>query len=213
LLIDTYDTVAAVDRVIAASRDTGVAVTGVRIDSGDLASLARDVRRRFDAAGFRDVRIVLSGDLDEFRIRDLLAQGAPADSFGVGTMLGTSYDAPALGAVYKLVAQENGGVVQPVMKHSTDKITDPGMHQIFRLPGGDVIGLDGEDIAGRRLLAPVMSDGMAHDVPPLAELRERALAEVAALPDAVRRLEDPVQWPVQRSQKLRELRRSLGAPE
>ncbi len=213
LLIDTYDPVAAVDRVIAASRDTGVAVTGVRIDSGDLSSVAHEVRRRFDAAGLRDVHIVLSGDLDEYRIRDLLAQGTPVDSFGVGTMLGTSYDAPALSAVYKLVAQEHDGDVQPVMKHSTDKITEPGVHQVFRTPAGDVIGLDDEDIEGRRLLAPVMTDGSAHDVPRLQEIRERALAEVAALPAAVRRLEDPAPWPVRRSERLRALRRSLGAPE
>ena len=213
LLIDTYDTVAAVDRVIAASRNTGVAVTGVRIDSGDLAALAHEVRRRFDAAGFRDVRIVLSGDLDEFRIRDLLSEGAPVDSFGVGTMLGTSYDAPALGAVYKLVAQERLGVMQPVMKHSTDKITEPGVHQVFRTSSGDVIGLDDEDLEGRRLLAPVMTDGTAHDVPRLEEIRERALAEVAALPAEVRRFENPTEWPVRRSERLRGLRRTLGAPE
>lgn len=213
LLIDTYDTVAAVDRVIAASRDTGVAVTGVRIDSGDLVSLAAEVRRRFDAAGLRDVHIVLSGDLDEYRIRDLLAQATPVDAFGVGTMLGTSYDAPALGAVYKLVAQQEAGVMHPVMKHSTDKITEPGVHQVFRTSAGDVVGLDDEHIEGRRLLAPVMTDGSAHDVPRLREIRERALAEVAALPAEVRRLESPATWPVQRSERLRALRRSLGAPE
>lgn len=213
LLIDTYDTVAAVDRVIAASHDTGVAATGVRIDSGDLASLASAVRRRFDAAGRRDVQIVLSGDLDEYRIAELLAQGTPVDSFGVGTMLGTSYDAPSLGAVYKLVAQQEEGVMRPVMKHSTDKITEPGVHQVFRTSAGDVVGLDDEDIDGRRLLAPVMTDGSAHDVPRLQDIRERALAEVAALPAEVRRLENPAAWPVQRSERLRALRRSLGAPE
>ncbi|MBV8526814.1 MAG: nicotinate phosphoribosyltransferase [Candidatus Dormibacteraeota bacterium] len=213
LLIDTYDTVAAVDRVIAAAHDTGVTVTGVRIDSGDLMAVADEVRRRFDAAGLRDVHIVLSGDLDEYRIRDLLAQGTPVDSFGVGTMLGTSYDAPALSAVYKLVSQQEGGLMQPVMKHSTDKLTEPGVHQVFRTPAGDVIGLDDEDIAGRRLLAPVMSNGSAHDVPRLQEIRERALAQVAALPAEVRRLEDPAEWPVARSERLRALRRSLGARE
>ena len=213
LLIDTYDTVAAVDRVIAASRDTGIAVAGVRIDSGELPSVAHEVRQRFDAAGLRDVHIVLSGDLDEYRIRDLLAQGTPVDSFGVGTRLGTSYDAPALGAVYKLVAQEHDGRMQPVMKHSTDKITEPGVHQAFRSSSGDVVGLDDEDLEGRRLLVPVMTNGTAHDLPRLPDIRERALAEVAALPAEVRRLEHPVEWPVRRSPRLRDLRRSLGAPE
>ena len=213
LLIDTYDTVAAVDRVIAASRDTGTAVSGVRIDSGDLASVAQDVRGRFDAAGLRDVHIVLSGDLDEYRIHDLLAQGTPVDSFGVGTMLGTSYDAPALAAVYKLVAQEHDGRMQPVMKQSTDKISEPGVHQVFRTSSEDVVGLDDEDLEGSRLLAPVMTSGTAHAVPRLRDIRERALAEVAALPPEVRRLEHPEEWRVRRSPRLRELRHSLGAPQ
>lgn len=213
LLIDTYDTLAAVDKVIAASHATGVAVTGVRVDSGDITSLARDVRARFDAAGMGHVHIVASGDLDEYRIRDLLASGAPIDAFGVGTMMGTSFDAPALGGIFKLVAQEQDGALRPVMKHSTDKITEPGVHQVFRTETGDVLGLDGEAVQGRRLLHRVMTDGHALDVAPLSALRERALAEVAALPEPVRRFEDPDAWPVRRSPELRTLRRSLGAPE
>jgi nicotinate phosphoribosyltransferase len=213
LLIDTFDTVAAVERVVAASRATGVAVTGVRIDSGDLAVLARAVRQRLDDWGMRDVHIVASSDLDEYRIRDMLSRGAPVDAFGVGTMMGTSYDAPALGGVFKLVAQVEEGELRPVMKHSTEKITEPGVHQVFRTGAGDVIGLDGEDVPGRRLLERMMTDGVAHDVPPLADIRQRALAEVAALPDEVRRLDDPAPLPVRRSPQLRALRRSLGAPE
>ncbi|HEX6538212.1 MAG TPA: nicotinate phosphoribosyltransferase [Candidatus Dormibacteraeota bacterium] len=213
LLIDTYDTVAAVDRVVAASQSTGVPVTGVRIDSGDLLTLSRAVRARLDAAGLAETRIVASGDLDEFRIHELLAHAAPVDAFGVGTMMGTSYDAPALGGVYKLVAQEHDGVMQAVMKHSTDKITEPGVHQVFRTEDGDAVGLDGEALTGRRLVERVMTAGTSQDVPPLADIREHARDEVASLPAAVRRLTDPEPWPVRRSPALRALRRSLGAPE
>jgi nicotinate phosphoribosyltransferase len=213
LLIDTYDTVAAVDRVVAASRATGVPVTGVRIDSGDLLTLSRAVRARLDAAGFTAARIVASGDLDEFRIHDLMARGAPVDAFGVGTMMGTSYDAPALGGVYKLVAQQEHGEMKPVMKHSTDKITEPGVHQVFRTPDGDTIGLDNEELPGRTLLQRVMTGGTSHDLPPLGAIREHARDERASLPGGVRRLDNPDLWPVHRSVALRDLRRRLGAPE
>src|SRR5258708_33991286 len=96
LLVDTYDTLRGVDRAIAASRSTGVALAGVRLDSGDIAELARATRARLDAAGLASAHILASGDLDEYHIEDLLAAGAPLDGFGVGTMLGTSADAPSI---------------------------------------------------------------------------------------------------------------------
>jgi len=211
LLIDTYDTVHAADLAVAASRATGVAVTAVRLDSGDIVELSREVRRRFDAAGMPHVRILASGDLDEYRIRDLLARGARVDSFGVGTMLGTSFDAPALGGVLKLVAQEQDGILEPVMKHSRDKLTDPGMHQVFRDDRGDVVALDDESLPGTRLLQTVMTEGRARDLPELDEMRRRTGAQVAALPERVRRFDDPEPWPVGRSGKLQALRERMGA--
>lgn len=211
LLIDTYDTVHAVDIAVAASRATGVPITGVRIDSGDLAELSNEVRRRFDGAGMPHVRILASGDLDEYAIRDLVARGAHVDSFGVGTRLGTSLDAPALGGVLKLVAQQENGALQPVMKHSTDKVTEPGVHQVFRDGGGDVVGLDGEAVPGVALLGRVMTDGRPRDMPSLDEIRARAAAQVSGLPAAVRRIDDPEPWPVRRSAGLRALRQRMGA--
>lgn len=213
LLIDTYDTVAGADNAIAAARRTGVAVTAVRIDSGDLAALTAQVRARFDAAGMPHVRIVASGDLDEYRISDLLARGAPIDAFGVGTMMGTSYDAPALGGVYKLVAEEVNGAMVAVMKRSADKVTEPGVHQVFRTISGDVIALDGEALPGRRLVDPVMRNGVAGEQTPLDELRARARRDVDALPASVRRIVAPERWPVARSARLRALRAELGAAE
>lgn len=210
LLIDTYDTVHGAELALAASRATGVPLGGVRLDSGDIGALARSVRGLFDAAGMNDVRIFASGDLDETRIEELLTAGAPVDGFGVGTMLGTSYDAPALGGVYKLVAQREDGVMRPVIKRSTDKVSEPGVHQVFRTPTGDVVGLEDEPVDGEPLLAPVMAGGRSSPVPSLAAIRERCAAQLERVPAAQRRLHDPTPWPVRRSAGLRALRGALG---
>src|SRR5919106_348030 len=111
LLIDTYDTVEGARRAAEVAHELagdGIHVGAVRIDSGDLGRLAVEVRAVLDGAGLTEVQILASGDLDEHRIADLLAAGAPIDAFGVGTQLGTSGDAPSLGAVYKLVEDAQG---------------------------------------------------------------------------------------------------------
>jgi nicotinate phosphoribosyltransferase len=212
LLVDTYDTLGGVDNAIAASIATGVALAGIRIDSGDLAANAHAARRLLDAAGMGEARIIASNDLDEYRIDSLVRAGAPIDSFGVGTMLGTSADAPSLGGVYKLVAQSERGVDRPVMKLSTAKHTDPGVHQVFRGSGdGDVLGLADESLPGRPLLATVMEGGrMCAAPPPLDAVRAHCLRERETLPAAVRRIDDPQPWPVRRSPRLLALRATLG---
>lgn len=210
LLVDTYDTLRGVDRAIAASLATGVPLAGVRLDSGDIAALAVAARAKLDAAGFERARITASGDLDEHRIAALLAAGAPVDSFGVGTMLGTSADAPSMGGVYKLVAQTRGEAMEPTMKTTSAKQTDPGVHQVFHTDTCDVIALQGEDCAGEPLMTAVMRGGeMCCPLPSLAEIRARCLARVAALPPAVRRVDSPQPWPVSRSPRLDELRERL----
>jgi nicotinate phosphoribosyltransferase len=165
-----------------------------------------------DDAGMQAARIIASNDLDEYRIAALVRGGAPVDAFGVGTMLGTSADAPSLGGVYKLVAQCEEGVDRPVMKLSTAKHTDPGIHQVFRDDGrGDVVGLADEPLPGRPLLERVMEAGRTCvTLPPLEVVRAHCLAEREALPAAVRRVEDPQPWPVRRSPRLLALRASLG---
>jgi nicotinate phosphoribosyltransferase len=212
LLVDTYDVERGLANAIAASRATGVPLAGVRLDSGDLAGQARSARRMLDAAGMRSTHIVASNDLDEHRIAALLAAGAPLDAFGVGTMLGTSADAPSLGGVYKLVAQTEAGVDRPVMKLSAAKSTDPGAHQVFRSTGqGDVLGLADESLPGRPLLERVMEGGRTcAALPALDAVRARFLAERETLPAAVRRIDDPQPWPVRRSPRLLALRASLG---
>jgi nicotinate phosphoribosyltransferase len=210
LLVDTYDTLRGVEHAIAASRATQVALAGVRLDSGDVAALSVQSRRVLDAAGMETTGIVASGDLDEYRIQRLLRAGARIDSFGVGTALGTSNDAPALGGVYKLVAQEEDGELRPVMKHSEQKANDPGMHQVFRVGDSDHLALAMERHEGRALLERVMTGGHAEPYPTLEECREHCDSERAALPERVRRLEAPEAWPLLRTPALLELRRSLG---
>ncbi|WP_437942156.1 nicotinate phosphoribosyltransferase [Sorangium sp. So ce341] len=201
LLIDTYDTLVGAARAAAVARDK---LKGVRIDSGDLAALSVAVRKILDDAGCASAKIVASGDLNEHRIAELRRAGAPIDLYGVGTDLVTSIDAPSLGGVYKLVeiggAEAGaGGERTPIAKFSEGKATLPGAHQVhrFRDPAGklarDVIALDGEpaDPGAEPLLAPVMKRG-ARVAPPegLDAVRARVRAEIAGLPDALRRIDD-----------------------
>ncbi len=217
LLIDTYDTVEGARRAAAVAnelRAEGVTVRGVRLDSGDLGALAAAVRETLDAEGCRDLRIFASSDLDEYRIAELVAQGAPIDAFGVGTRLGVSADAPSLAVVYKLVAGQRG----PVMKRSADKISLPGVKQVYReeragVDIGDTLALEGEpNVPGRALLTKVMASGQRLAPPePLALLRERRAAAVARLPLACRSLDAPARaYPVRRSRGLQRLVGRLG---
>jgi nicotinate phosphoribosyltransferase len=209
LLVDTYDTLRGVQRAIAASRATGVPLAGVRLDSGDIATLSRQTRALLDEAGLREARIVASGDLDEHSIDALLsgADGAPIDSFGVGTMLGTSPDAPSIGGIYKLVEQSSGSEMVPAMKVTSTKQTDPGAHQVFRLADRDVVALWDEQLDGEPLLGEVMRGGeVVVDLPALDEIRSRCRARVDALPAEVRRINAPQQWTVERSPQLLALR-------
>jgi nicotinate phosphoribosyltransferase len=199
ILLDTYDTVAAA-RWIAAS---GLRPRAVRLDSGDVVSLSRQVRAILDAAGLRETTIFVSGDLDEWRIAEIVESGAPVDAFGVGAALSTSSDAPSLGAVYKLVEIERAGAAVPMMKLSPGKQTYPGLKQVWRVfdhgAVEDIIGLadDNDGSSGRALLKRVMRGGRRELVPQsVGELRTRCRAAVGELPASVRRLRDPVRYPV-----------------
>ncbi len=213
LLLDTYDTVEGARRAAEVAQELaaeGIAIAGVRLDSGDLASLSVRVRDILDAAGLAGVDILASGDLDEHSVSALVAGGAPIDAFGIGTQLGTSADAPALGAVYKLVEDAAG----PKMKLAEGKVTLPGRKQVWRLPDRDVVALHDEDVAGGRpLLVPVMADGRRTASEPLARSRERCAAALAALPPDLRSLERapyPV-WPVDTSPGLAALAERVHA--
>jgi nicotinate phosphoribosyltransferase len=192
ILVDTYDTLEGVRRAISASRDTGIRLAGVRLDSGDLLELSWATRRLLDAAGMSETQIAASGDLEEDRIGELVAAGAPVDLWGVGTELGTSRDSPVVNGVYKLVADRRGDRWRGVWKHSPDKETVPGPKQVFRRYDGnfmsaDVIAAADERLEGEPLLVPAMRDGEPVRRESLEEIRERAAAQLAALPERLRR--------------------------
>jgi len=204
LLLDTWDTITGAHHVVEVARELaveGIRIAAVRLDSGDLDVLSRKVRSILDDGGLRDVRILASGDLDEHRIADLVSGGAPIDSFGVGTRMGTSADAPSLGVVYKLVDDERG----PKLKLAEGKATWPGRKQVFRQPDHDVLGLIDEDCGGRPLLCPPAIES-------ITDARERCRAAVAALPERVVALSRAVPaYAVDVSPGLRSLRDRLVA--
>jgi nicotinate phosphoribosyltransferase len=219
ILVDTYDTLEGVRHAIAAARQTGLPLKGVRLDSGDLLSLSRKARRLLDDAGMRDAAIVASGDLEEVQIARLVAAGAPIDTWGVGTELGTSRDAPALGGVYKLVADAmaDGSGWRPVWKRSPAKATIPGPKQVFRsfrsaTMVGDLVAEASERQAGRPLLKRFVEDGELIRREPLEALRARALHDLGALPARLRRPgpRAPAPYPVSYSRRLLQLTPGRG---
>ena len=212
LLIDTYDTLAGARHAAL----IGKKLKSVRIDSGDLLKLSREVRKILDAEGLQHVKIVASGDLNEERIDDLLQNGAPIDSFGVGTEMVTSKDAPALGGIYKLVEREHHGETIPMMKFSEDKLTYPCRKQVYRATDkngnftGDVIGLEDETIHGIPLLIPVIKEGkICYDLPTIHEIQRTATDNLARLAEPFKRLKDAKTYPVIKSKGLEAKRQEV----
>jgi nicotinate phosphoribosyltransferase len=215
LLIDTYEpcegarTAARAARMLAAE---GIKVQAVRIDSGDLPTLSRDVRRILDDAGFKDIRIFVSGNLDEYAIHDLFQNAAPIDGLGVGTKLVTSEDAPYLECAYKLMEYDG----KPRFKKSLGKATIPGRKQVIRRFArsrmiGDAVVLEGEDVAGVPLLVPVMECGRRTVVRrKLKEIASYARTQLESLPPHFRSLETLPPYPVDISDALIRLGREAG---
>jgi nicotinate phosphoribosyltransferase len=216
LLIDTYDTERAAERVVSLAQRLaaeGIAVSGVRMDSGDLGEHARRVRRILDDGGLQHVTIVASGGLDEDEL--LALRGAPIDSFGVGTSLTTSSDAPALDCAYKL--QEYAG--KPRRKRSEGKATWPGRKQVWRVRedsgefARDLVTLDGESHEGEALLQPVMRRGRRlRPGKPVDEMRAHAHDQLAHLPAPLRLLKRYA-YPVEIGASLRGLAIQLDLRE
>jgi len=198
LLVDTYDTLRGVDRVIELAKRLGprFTVSAVRLDSGDMGVLSKVARAKLDAAGLDRVGVFASSGLDEYRIAALLDEGCPIDGFGVGTKLVVAEDAPALDMAYKLV--EYAG--RPTTKFSSGKLIYPGRKQLFRSVEdgtfvGDVLGQHNEQLGGEPLLKPVMKNGrrLSPGNPDLAAARDRAQKQIEGLPPQLRSRED-VDW-------------------
>ncbi len=217
LLIDTYDTERAAEKIVQLApvlAAAGVAIRGVRIDSGDLAAHARRVRAILDEGGLQDLIIFASGNLDEWKVSELLRGEAPIDGFGVGTRMNTSADAPFLDCAYKL--QEYDG--EPRRKRSEGKASWPGRKQVFRRYGhdgrlgGDVLTLEGDAHFGQPLLRPCMRGG--EPIEPrvsLADAREHARLELGRLPEPLRSLEPAPEYRAEVSHALRDLARQVDA--
>ncbi|HEY0845034.1 MAG TPA: nicotinate phosphoribosyltransferase [Noviherbaspirillum sp.] len=212
LLIDTYDTEAAaakVARLAQRLRQSGVGcIKAVRIDSGELGSVAERVRDILDAGGASDIGIFASGNLDEYVLQSLVERGAPIDGFGVGTRMNTSNDAPYLDCAYKLV--EYAGAAR--RKRSTGKATWPGRKQVYRrydehgLMCGDCLAIHADAASGEPLLQPAMRSGtVVKPLPSLQQIRHHARSELDRVPPYLRSLSQAVPYPVMVSEGLRAL--------
>jgi nicotinate phosphoribosyltransferase len=206
-LVDTYDTLGGVRTAVDVIRELGLEPPlGIRLDSGDLPALAAKARALLDGAGLPNVRIFVSGGLDELDIDDLVRSGAPIDAFGVGTRMGVSADAPFLDTAYKL-AEYDG---RPVMKLSADKISVPGAKQVYRTVTGDVVTLRDEapPDGAEPLLVQVMRDGRRTSPAPsppdaVVRARERFEADLSGVPGHARDMRAPQPPDVRMSDRLR----------
>jgi nicotinate phosphoribosyltransferase len=211
LLIDTYDTEAGAQKVVdlaATLHAQGIEIKGVRLDSGDLADHARKVRIILDRGGLNDTTIFASGNIDEYKLEELMAGQAPIDGFGIGTHMDTSADAPYLDCVYKL--QEYAGIAR--RKRSEGKATWPGRKQVYRnyndngIMSGDTVTVENAPCAGQPLLQLVMQSGKTvARQPTLIEARAQAQRQLNGLPLSLRQWSDTQEYPVIISAELQAL--------
>ncbi|MFH1338348.1 MAG: nicotinate phosphoribosyltransferase [Candidatus Omnitrophota bacterium] len=220
LLVDTYDTGKGIKAAIKVGlnlKKQGHKLLGIRLDSGDLAVLSKAARRMLDDAGLKEVGIFGSGNLDEYKIAELLKKGAAIDSFGVGTKMGVSEDAPFVDVIYKISeVMDREGNFLPTMKLSEKKTTFPGRKQVYRIAGSkgkflkDILALEGERVRGRPLLNKVMQRGeIIYNKPALSQIRDYAGNNLAALSAEYKRLVKPATYPVIISPGLKKLTRDL----
>ena len=220
LLIDTYDDISGAEKAAVVAKELeakGFRLGGVRLDSGDLAQTSKKVREILDDQGLEYVKIFASGDLDEFKIEELLSKGARIDSFGVGTKMGTSADRPYLDVIYKLCETMTAdGCFAPIMKLSKDKITLPGRKQVYRFMDAagnfekDTIALADEEVQGESLLVKVIEKGkLIYRLPSLDNIRATASENLSKLPEEYKALTGPSVYPVELSRNLLNLVKTL----
>jgi nicotinate phosphoribosyltransferase len=215
-LVDTYNSTEGIKKVIA----TGKVPAMIRLDSGNRLKLSREARKMLDQAGFKEAKIFVSGDLNEYVLDDLTSKGAPIDFFGVGTELVTSRDDPALQGIYKLVSITRDGRDIYRAKTSEGKMTLPGPKQVHRKYNAkkqikeDILALQDEEmsVATRPLLVKVLQNGsIVNQLPNIKEIRQYAKQELASLPPRFFRLKGSERAPVKLSPKLRRLTKSFWA--
>jgi len=221
-LIDTFDDVKGAEKAAMVAKEMekhGFRLNSVRIDSGDLVEISKKVRAILDKNGLSYVKIFASGDLDEYKVEELLQKDAKIDAFGVGTRMSTSEDRPYVDVIYKLCEHmDKSGKMIPAMKLSKGKLTLPGRKQVFRVKDEncmfmkDIIALCDEEVKGEPLLVKVMDKGkIVYDLPTLDAIRNRALENLSKLPEKYKKLEDAPQYPVELSPKLKRLIDELTA--
>lgn len=216
LLIDTYDVPKGAQKAAQVAPE----MRGVRIDSGDIVALSKEVREILDSHGLHDARIFASGDLDEYRIKKLIDEGAVCDAFGVGTALVTSKDEPALSGVYKLTAVRQNGTWKPKIKLSEEKATYPGFKQVHRVYDADSGEFDHDVLCTEDEEAPANSEPLLEwfmrggrvmrDLPSLDDIRERSGEQLSELPPQYRTLENPDRYPVRVSERLQQRQKEIA---
>ena len=216
LLIDTYDPIKAVHKIIKMApslQKRGIKIRGIRIDSGDLVALSKDIRKLLDENGLGNVRIITSGNLDEYVIKKLYSSNAPIDSFGIGTKMVTSNDMPYLNCAYKLMEYKG----KPRKKRSQGKETWPGQKQVYRFykedkMSYDMMSLKDEPVAqGKPLLKRYMSKGqIIEKLPSIHEIRDYVSAQLDELPDFLKDLEKTDEYPVLISEGLKRCSEELN---
>jgi nicotinate phosphoribosyltransferase len=221
LLVDTYDTKKGIENAITLGlylKEKGYRLQGIRLDSGNIVALSKLARKMLDRAGLRFVKILASGNLDEFKIEELLKKGARVDNFGVGTNMGSSVDAPSLDVVYKLSeVTDDYGRFSPTMKLSKAKVTYPGRKQVFRIKDKkgkfvkDIVGLEKEKISGLPLLIKVMEKGrFVYKLPSLEKIRKTASDNLSGFPKELKEVVSGYRYPLVISPELKRLRRGLS---
>ena len=229
LLVDTYDSIKAIKKII----ELGIDIKGIRLDSGDLYYLSLESRKLLDNAGYRDTKIMVSGDLNEYLIQDLVRKAAPIDSFGVGTELSTSRDDPAMNGVYKLVAlriietlddtkamTSNHNMLSYKLKSSPGKRTYPGPKQIQRILKNekmveDIVELEGEKETSSSLCVPLLqkildNGSLVYEMPSIEKIQRYCFEQIKLLPDQFRDLDYmPKEYPVTFRQKLKTMSRTV----
>lgn len=221
LLVDTYDTKKGIGNAVSVGlylKEKKYRLQGIRLDSGNIVYWSKIARKMLDSAGLNYVGIVASGNLDEFKIRDLLQKGACVNSFGVGTNMGTSIDAPCLDVIYKIseITDEEGNFL-PAMKLSQAKVTYPGRKQVFRIKDKkgkfikDILALEKENIKGKPLLVKVVDKGkVVYKEPSLDSIRAFVQKNLRGFPQQLKDINAKYRYPVRISRGLAKLRKDFS---